>query len=553
MAQSKTWNGTSYSIPDASDENWPTLTNFLVALADNAQTINFQKFSVRVATSSPDSVSAATDCVVLYALSVAGAVAVSLPAGVNKQIIILGDRTGDAATNNITITPDGSETINGAATLVLNHNNQVCMLQYSTSGTRWNILYNYIPPGSIVNADIAAAAAIARTKIASGTASHVIINDGSGVLSSEATLAKVRGGAGADMSSVTFPSSGTLATIAGTQVLTNKDIDGATASNSSRITLPGAATATLNALTRKAGTVLYDTTTGEVKFDNGSALAALSTQAEAGAAQSGIVNLSAQTLGAGIKYFKDGIKGPWAATVGDDSNTTLVVTDNRVQIVTPSAARNYTLPTTSVLKGDIWTIVNLAAVTSLSLQIKVKSSDGDQLATVYPQSTVRLLALQDTPTDRTHWIALDRITSSWMAFTPAGAQTTNATYTGYLRRDGQNLEMIVNCAYAGATDAVDQAITLPLSLNVDTTTILGTDVNAICFGEGVFYDSSGGTARYPIKVGYGSATTVRYWAANATSAYASQDTTNPVTPASGDYSRTKIIVPVTVWENNRDS
>ena len=41
---------------------------------------------------------------------------------------------------------------------------------------------------SIVNADIAAAAAIARSKLASGTANHVIINDGSGVLSSEARL-----------------------------------------------------------------------------------------------------------------------------------------------------------------------------------------------------------------------------------------------------------------------------------------------------------------------------------------------------------------------------
>ncbi len=49
---------------------------------------------------------------------------------------------------------------------------------------------------SIVDADIAAAAAIARTKLASGTANHVIINDGTGVLSSEAALAITRGGTG---------------------------------------------------------------------------------------------------------------------------------------------------------------------------------------------------------------------------------------------------------------------------------------------------------------------------------------------------------------------
>lgn len=48
--------------------------------------------------------------------------------------------------------------------------------------------------GSIVNADISASAAIARTKIAAGTSNHVIINDGSGNLSSEAILAISRGG-----------------------------------------------------------------------------------------------------------------------------------------------------------------------------------------------------------------------------------------------------------------------------------------------------------------------------------------------------------------------
>lgn len=49
---------------------------------------------------------------------------------------------------------------------------------------------------SIVNADIATSAAIARSKVAAGTASHVVINDGSGNLSSEASLAVSRGGTG---------------------------------------------------------------------------------------------------------------------------------------------------------------------------------------------------------------------------------------------------------------------------------------------------------------------------------------------------------------------
>lgn len=53
-----------------------------------------------------------------------------------------------------------------------------------------------IATGVIVNADISASAAIARSKLASGTANHVVINDGSGVLSSEAILAVSRGGTG---------------------------------------------------------------------------------------------------------------------------------------------------------------------------------------------------------------------------------------------------------------------------------------------------------------------------------------------------------------------
>src|SRR5690606_33146254 len=43
------------------------------------------------------------------------------------------------------------------------------------------------------------------------------------------------------------------------QVLTNKDIDGGTASNTSRLTVPKAAKSTLDGLTRKEGTLLYAT------------------------------------------------------------------------------------------------------------------------------------------------------------------------------------------------------------------------------------------------------------------------------------------------------
>lgn len=57
-----------------------------------------------------------------------------------------------------------------------------------------------------------------------------------------------------------------------TQALTNKDIDGGTASNTHRITLPKDTKTNLDSLTRKAGTIVYGTDTAVPYIDNGSSL-----------------------------------------------------------------------------------------------------------------------------------------------------------------------------------------------------------------------------------------------------------------------------------------
>jgi len=61
----------------------------------------------------------------------------------------------------------------------------------------------------------------------------------------------------------------------GQEVVTNKDIDGTTASNTSRITMPKASTGVLAALTRKQGTVVYDTTANSLLVDDGTNLNAI--------------------------------------------------------------------------------------------------------------------------------------------------------------------------------------------------------------------------------------------------------------------------------------
>lgn len=299
MSVNVTFNGNNYAIPNTAGESgWTSLTDYLVALAANAATQGAFKQAIRVATSSPVTV-AATDATVVSDLTVAGPVAVSLPAGVTKQFVILVDGKGDAGTNNVTITGNGGQLINGNATLVLNTNYQGCILQFD--GTQWRVLANVknstgsivnadiaananialsklanvptgsvligdgsnkalpynvdgdvtigaggisaIKPGVIIDADVNAAAAIARTKLASGTADHVLINSGTGVASSEAQLAPSRGGTGTantgslnfganaltltttGATNVTLPTTGTLATRAVAESLTNKTFD----------------------------------------------------------------------------------------------------------------------------------------------------------------------------------------------------------------------------------------------------------------------------------------------------------------------------------------
>lgn len=105
----------------------------------------------------------------------------------------------------------------------------------------------------IVNVNVDAAAAIAATKIADGSVDNT-----------EFQKLGTAGTAG----------SGNLVTTDDIQVITAKDIDGGTASNTSRITVPKASTATLAALTRKEGTIAYDTTLDALVVDDGSAFIA---------------------------------------------------------------------------------------------------------------------------------------------------------------------------------------------------------------------------------------------------------------------------------------
>lgn len=220
MPVTKTWpdgntnvTPTSYSIPLAGEINWPDLTNFLTALGNGAQSTTFQKYALRKATTSPVTVSASSDCILVTDLAAAGAVTVNLPAGANKLVMYVVDGKGDALTNNITIVPNGSETIAGAANLVLNHDRQSVCLAYLAADTDWKIVANVKP--TINSSDIVGT--VAPSKGGTGVANNdaaTLTRSGNHALTLTTT----------GVTGVTLPTTGTLATLAGTETFSNKTL-----------------------------------------------------------------------------------------------------------------------------------------------------------------------------------------------------------------------------------------------------------------------------------------------------------------------------------------
>jgi hypothetical protein len=127
-----TFNGLSVVVPSNGDQGWGNdVSALLIELANNAAVISALVQNIRVANATPVTI-LNTDYAV--GVDVPSASQVDLPPGVASigQLFIVYDASGSASSNPITITPFGSDTINGAASYVLATDRGVVTLQYDS-------------------------------------------------------------------------------------------------------------------------------------------------------------------------------------------------------------------------------------------------------------------------------------------------------------------------------------------------------------------------------------------------------------------------------------
>lgn len=266
MATNVSWNGTSYAVPATGEDNWGGSTKvdgLLIALA----THGFNKTGGTFTLSADADFGVSAGLKSIYyksrgTVSTAGILRMATTEAIgwrnaadsgNNTLatdssdrllyngVILASSAGvvpvaSGGTNITSYTIGDMIYASGATTLSKLAIGTANKVMFSSGGTApaWQLL---------LDANVDAAAAIARSKLAAGTADHVLINSGAGVMTSEAALSAVRGGTGVannvastitisgsfgltltltGITAVTLPTSGTLATLAGTETLSAK-------------------------------------------------------------------------------------------------------------------------------------------------------------------------------------------------------------------------------------------------------------------------------------------------------------------------------------------
>ena len=491
MSTNVTLNGVTYAIPAEGDSGWGTvLSNYFIAISN----------SVLQKTGGTFTLTGEVDFGATYGLKSAYLKSQATnPSGVG--VIRLGN-TETVSWRNAANSANLSLTVSASNALQFD-------------GTSLPL------SGAIVNADIAAGAAIAYSKLAALTASRLLVSDGSGVVSVSAVTATEAGYLSGVTSAIQTQIDSKQATGSYITALTG-DVT-ASGPGSSAATISGLAYSKLAALTADralvssgAGVVSVATTTAaEIGYVNG-VTSAIQTQLDA-------KTLKATLTTKGDIYVATGASTVVRKAVGADG-TVLTAASGQAD------GLDWTAPLTNPMTtgGDIIYGGASGAATRLA-----NGSAGQLLTSAGGTSA---------PT----WGV---IITAWTSFTPTGSWNTNVTYSGMQRRVGDTLQCrVVILVSGGAPNSVSLTVNLPSGLTIDTTKLINPTVAFANMGGGAALDAS--TAVYPLAVQYSSTSAVGVYAANAASTYTNLVGASQAIPFAfntGDAVEINYVVPISGW------
>jgi hypothetical protein len=372
----------------------------------------------------------------------------------------------------------------------------------------------------------------------------------------------------------TLPSANTtLVGTDATQALTNKDINGGTASNARRITIPKDTKSNLDALTRKEATVVYATDDAKLYYDDGSTLNVVGSGGSGGINY--ISNPDAETNVNGWETFDNAMvditgSGGTAdfvtltrTTVAGNilrGDASFLLTKTANDAVDEGTSTEFTVDRADYVNSQPLHInfnyQTSANYVSDDMIVYVYDIDNDELLTVqdtagnggmiiasttpaqfsgvfYPVSTganYRLIFILRTVSALAYTLAFDSVTVSpdttqpgaiitaTESWTPTGTWIANTTYTGKKWRVGNIGHYEVKIALGGAPTAVDLYINQPSGEVIDTASMTISAENDNVIGSALALDA--GTAYYYFPVVPGtSSSNVRMRTLGATSTY----------------------------------